>query len=141
MKRDFQVYGLEVLSAYSTTKVGEHFSLKTPIPKLFKSNVVYKFTCLVDPDTSYIGESKRQFFERITEHRNGKNNSAVFAHLYTCETCQKTPNIAEQFEILRHCTAKTILSTEAILISKFQPSLNKQLGPGNGMLTSLKIYK
>ena len=108
---------------------------------MFKSNVVYKFTCLVDPDTSYIGESKRQFFERITEHRNGKNNSAVFAHLYMCETCQKTPNITQQFEILQHCTAKTILSAEAILLSKFQLSLNKQLGPGNGMLTFLKIYK
>jgi hypothetical protein len=140
MKRNLQQYGLEVLSAYSTTKVGEYFNLKTPLSHMFKANIVYKFTCLEDPNISYIGETKRQLFERIWEHRNGKN-SAIFDHLYSCTTCQNSPNIVDQFEILKHCTTKTILSAEAIMISKFQPSLNKQLGPSNGMLTSLKIYK
>ena len=140
MKHYFNVYGLETMASYSTTKVSEYFSLKSRSPHLFKANIVYKFTCLCDTSISYIGESKRQLFERIAEHRNGKN-SAIFEHIYSCTPCQNTTNIAEQFEILKQCTTKTILSTEAILISKFKPYLNKQLGPSNGMLTSLAIYK
>ena len=46
MKRNLQQYGLDVLSAYSTAKVGDYFSLKTPLSYLFKTNIVYKFTCL-----------------------------------------------------------------------------------------------
>ena len=140
MKRNLQQYGLEVRPAYTTSKVGQYFSLKTPLSDMFKTNIVYKFSCLGDPNISYIGESKRQLFERIREHRNGKS-SAVFEHLYSCTPCQNTTSFIEQFEILKHCTTKTILSAEAIMISKFQSSLNKQLGPSNGMLTSLQIYK
>ena len=140
IRRNFQTYDLEITPSYSTTKVSEYFSLKSKSPRLFKTNIVYQFTCLGDPDISYIGESKRQLFERIAEHRNGKD-SAVFDHIYSCTSCQNTNNIADQFEVLKQCTTRTILSTEVIMISKFRPVLNKQLGPSNGMLTSLALYK
>ncbi len=45
---------------YSTTKVGDYFSLKDVTPREILSKVVYKFRCPVDPETSYIGFTTRQ---------------------------------------------------------------------------------
>ena len=38
-------YGVEVKVVFSTFKVGSYFGLKSQIPPLFKSNIVYKFVC------------------------------------------------------------------------------------------------
>ena len=89
-----------------------------------------------DPNISYIGEFKRRWFERIREHRTG-----IVTHLYSCTSRQNSASFDDQFEILKHCTVKNILSAEAIMILEFQPILNKQLGPSNGMLTSLQAFK
>ena len=39
-----------------------YFNLKFPLPALFCSNVVYKYTCSCDKNTSYIGMTTRQLF-------------------------------------------------------------------------------
>ena len=43
IKSEMQQHRIRVLPAYQTTKIGSYFSLKTKIPPLMKSNVVYKF--------------------------------------------------------------------------------------------------
>ena len=51
IKREMRPYGVYIMPAYRTTKVSSYFSLKTKIPSLFKSNVVYKFVCPCDEGT------------------------------------------------------------------------------------------
>jgi hypothetical protein len=140
MKRSFASIGIDVKAAYSTTKVAEYFSLKSSMSVLHKSNVVYRFTCSCEKSISYIGESRRQLFARITEHCGNNNNSAVFEHIYNCVSCQNS-NIADQFEVLLNCTRYNILSAEAMLIAKYKPTLNTQLGPNAGAAVSLSLYR
>ena len=140
LKRNFQDSGLEVEIAYNTTKIGSYFGLKTRTPYLFKSNVVYKFTCTRDENITYIGESKRQLYQRIKDHCEKDKNSAIFGHLYECANCQDE-DIISRFEILKCGSSMNILSLEAILITKLRPSLNTQLGPQKGTLVSLTLYK
>lgn len=140
LKRTFDKMGLTVKAAYSTTKVSEYFSLKSSTSVLYKSNVVYKFSCVCDRSISYIGESRRQLFARIKEHCTDNNNSAVFEHIRTCTPCQNS-NMTDRFEIVLNCTRYNILSAEAILIAKHKPILNTQLGPNEGAGVSLSLYR
>ena len=48
-------YDIEILPVFTSTKIGDFFSLKSKTPFPFSSNVVYKFSCLRDADHSYIG--------------------------------------------------------------------------------------
>ena len=141
LRQNLQMNGLDIKSAYSTTKVGEYFNLKTKIPSLFKASVTYLFTCSHDENISYIGESRRQFFQRISEHCSSGSKSAVFDHLEICSNCQNATNITEQFKVLQQCKPSHILSAEAMLISKHRPILNTQLGPSKGTAVSLTLYK
>ena len=132
---------VSVCAAYKTVKVSSYFSLKDKCSDLFRSNVVYRFTCSDDKNSSYIGETKRHLFERIVEHCLKKTSeSAIFDHLYQCDVCQNVKNIANSFEIIQHCDWYDVLSCEALLITIHQPSLNIQLGPGKGTMTSLALY-
>ena len=49
------------------SSISKYFPIKDPIPKLLKSNVVYKLNCL-DCESSYIGKTIRQTCRRIQEH-------------------------------------------------------------------------
>ena len=140
VKSELIKHNITIIFTYSTTSVGSYFNLKTHCSKLFKSSVVYKFTCSGDQSVSYIGETKRQLFKRVAEHTKSDHKSAVFDHLYNCTKCQDSRNIMEHFEILTSTTTNNIYSLEALLIKKFRPVLNMQLGPGNGTRTSLSLY-
>ena len=141
LERGFRQHNVRIMVAFNTTKVGSHFCLKLRCSHLFRSNVVYRFTCSDDRNISYIGESKRQLYKRITEYSKNGTNSAVFDHFYDCISCQSFANIADLFTILRNCKSTNILSSEALLIAKHRPTLNTQLGPGRGTLVSLNIFK
>ena len=140
VKREMKNHGLSVIASYTTTTVGSYFNLKTSCSKYFKSNIVYKFNCSQDPRVSYIGETTRQFFKRIDEHKKSDTQSAVFDHLFNCTSCQNQPNLINQFSILKSCRRNEIYSLEAMLIKKFKPSLNIQLGAGKGAKTTLSVY-
>ena len=84
VKSEIKKYGLTIIPSYTTTAVGSYFSLKTNCSRPFKSNVTYKFTCAEDQQVSYIGETKRQLFKRVSEHTKTDKNSAVFNHLFNC---------------------------------------------------------
>ena len=120
IKDQMQQHGVGVLPAYQTTKVASYFSLKTKVPSLMKSNVVYKFVCSCDESTQYIGETERQFFQRVKDHTKTSNTapSAVYDHIIQCAGCSKIKNIASLFSIVRQCKKKDILSHEATVCSK-----------------------
>ena len=132
--------GLTTVAAYTTTKVGSYFNLKSRTPKLFVSNLVYKFICSRDETTTYIGETNRHLFRRIADHAGKDKKSAVFDHLLNCADCQSTRNISESFEIVQKCEAYNILSSEALWIAKLRPPLNTQCGPCKGTRVALKLY-
>ena len=140
IREQLQKYDIDIRPAFTTTKVSSYFCLKSQCSIFFKADVVYKFTCTRDESISYIGETRRQLFTRISEHCTGKDkNSAVFHHLYDCVECKNT-NLSSSFQILQNCDKFSIYSVEAILIAKYNPKLNTQLGPGKGKMITLSLY-
>ena len=92
-----------------------------PVPFSLRSNVVYKYTCPVDPRHCYIGKTQRHLITRIREHRISL--SAVSEHCNLCR-CSST-NI---FSILRSCQTGYELSlSEALLIRAESPLLNSTI--------------
>lgn len=140
IRKEMLVHQVTTIAAFRTTKVGSYFNLKPPCPRLFQSNVVYEFTCFRDGNSTYIGETRRQLFQRVDDHRGKDKKSAVYEHLYNCDSCQSAPKISNQFRILKKCFGRSILSYEALLISKHHPVLNTQLGPARGAMVSLSLY-
>ena len=137
-----RLFSVNLKIAYRNTKVGEYFTLKDCTPSLFASNVVYRFRCSVDGDTSYIGVTTRQLFERIAEHRNPKRPSAVQSHLEMCDDCCNVPYFSRLFNVLKRCkTQREARAMEVILISEYRPSLNIQLGEHRGQSFLLKVFK
>ena len=140
IQEQFRNYDIDVRPAFSTTKVASYFCLKSQCSVFFKADVVYKFTCSRDEGISYVGETRRQLFTRISEHCTGKDKkSAVFNHLYDCNECQNS-NLSQNFKIIQNCDKFNIYSVEAILIAKHSPKLNIQLGPGKGKMITLALY-
>ena len=84
-------YHINVKCIFNTTKVKQYFSLKCPTPLALKSKVVYQFNCLVDPDISYIGKTKRHLIVRVDEHE--KKDSAIKSHLGVCAMCKENYGI------------------------------------------------
>ena len=110
------------------------------------AKVVYKFTCQVDPDISYIGKTKRHLGVRSQEHLNTKTylKSAVSDHIVACHVCRDSLSNGQltykNFEILKTGSSDyEIQIIEALLIKKFNPSLNKQLFQ-EGSFVNLKIF-
>ena len=64
-------------------EIKSFFRFKDLIPKMKRSSVVYKISCL-DCNSFYIGETKRHLHTRIQEHMNdvgkGDYKSSVFEH-------------------------------------------------------------
>ena len=89
----------------------------------FNANVVYKYTCSVDQNISYIGETSRQMFRRIADDRKGTDkNSALFEHLLNCKHCQNS-NIMRNFTVLKRCKKSDLYSLESMLIEEQNPKL------------------
>ena len=136
-------YKLDVLPVFTSSKVGDYFSLKCKTPFSFSSNVVYKFSCLRDEGRSYIGQTKRHLVTRVNEHvalNRIDPQSEIKNHIYKCSTCHEFKLDVNNFKILKHC--KTTFDTkisEALLIKKFRPKLNKQLMT-RGMSYLLKVF-
>ena len=127
---------------FSTFKVGSYFGLKSQIPRLFKSNGVYRFVCSCDESTSYIGMTTTQWFVRIGQHFDPYKKTAIFSHLVSCQTCRESNPKSLQFQILRHLRGvRDTEIHEALQIRKCKPSLNKQLGSFQGSSFLLRIFK
>ena len=110
---------------FRSFKVGNYFQIQCSTPTELSSNVVYKFSCPCDTTISYIGYTTRHLITRAHEHLNLNSiaKSAIQDHIYSCSHCSKT-----DFEVIIKCnTGFEAKIQEALLIKKFNPTLNRQL--------------
>ena len=115
---------------FTTTKVGDCFSLKSAVPMPLRACVVYQFKCLRDATMSYVGKTKRHLLTRCSEHLKKPTASAqptaIGDHLKTCTPCRSAT--VNNFSVIRSArTDYDLCLHEALLIQKIKPSLNKQL--------------
>ena len=121
---------VDISTYFTSCKTGRFFSLKSKTPLDLMACVVYKYSCLKDSDTSYIGKTKRHIATRAMEHITPKESvkSEVKTHIFGCSTCKNSQLSLENFSILKQCKSDyTSKITEALFIKKFRPQLNKQL--------------
>ena len=122
--------------AFSTYKIGHAFSYKDKVPRLLRSNVIYKFTCSVDPTIVYIGRTKRHLTTRLHEHRSSP--SAIRTHLDSCNNCNI--DFDNRFEVIDSAAYEFQLAIkEAIWIKQSNPSLNTALA-NNGASVHLQVF-
>ena len=134
-------FDVKIRTVFNNYKVGNYFVLKDRLPPLLTPNVVYEFKCAVDSTKSYIGMTTRQLVIRIGEHFNPAKNSAVQDHVAVCQSCVNS-NALDRFKVLRSCRSTIETEcTEAILIKKHRPYLNKQLASSMGCQFLIKVYK
>ena len=136
-------FGISVNVIYTTAKVGSFFRLKcvTPLPLL--SRVVYKFTCLGDPNTMYIGLCNRFVIERVREHLaiTRKQLTAVGKHIKGCIKCQQAKLSIHNFEIMKKCRSEFDTKIfEALYIKKFNPIINRQMFANRGASFTINIF-
>ena len=136
-------FGIAVSAVYVATKVGSFFSLKAGVPSALASNVIYKYTCSLDANVSYIGKTIRHLTTRAQEHTSavGEKTTAVCDHISICDSCQTSvrADVMANFTIVRRCNKYDIDFHEALLIKKLKPILNIQLFR-SGANTVLKIF-
>ena len=103
-----------------------------------KSYVVYEYKCSKEMSIQYIRFTSRPLTERDKEHLKGK--SAVSDHISSCNICKDERITVNHFGILKECIhkLKTQIS-EAILIKRYNPNLNKQLTKP-GITHTLRIF-
>ena len=118
--------------------MSEYFNVKSKCSEIFDANVIYKYTCSADQSISYIGETSRQMFRRVADHKGQDKRSAIFDHLHGCLPCQNS-NIDNNFEVLKRCARGELFSLESMLIEQEKPKLNTQIA-ANGKIASLTIY-
>ena len=142
IKEYFQV---DIFSYHTSLKVSSFFSLKSKVPFALKARVVYKYTCLSDSDTSYIGKTERHLVTRVNEHLDPKSNhTEVTKHIFDCESCRncirsKALSVSN-FQILKQCGSDyEARINEALLIKKCSPKLNRQLFT-NGQSYLLRVF-
>ena len=127
---------------FRSFKVSNYFQLKRSTPTELSSNVVYKFSCPCDTAISYIGYTTRHLITRAHEHLNLNSiaKSAIKDHIYSCSHCSKT-NLSEcNFEVIKKCnTGFEAKIQEALLIKKFNPTLNRQPS-SSGSSYPLNVY-
>ena len=128
-------YNLNVRVVFKPFKVQSYFSLKSRVPDLLRSCVIYKYSCLVDPNIAYIGKTKRHLIKRIQEH-GSVQDSSILSHRASCN-CPFSPS---NFSILRSCNSEFDLSyCEALYIKKYNPSLNRTIS-NHGSSVFLKLF-
>ena len=90
-------YCIDVKVIFTSFKVKNCFSLKCRAPLPLLANVVYKFKCLRDANTTYIGKTVRHLATRVREH--GTSPSAIKDHLLSCNLCSSNYSI-DQFSVI-----------------------------------------
>ena len=136
LKRIFKRLNCDIQIVFKTEKVKKYFGLKARTPKWMKSCIVYKYKCQVDPESLYIGKSKRRLHQRVSEHQ--KTNTAITNHIEHCDDCRN--NFFNNFEIEYIGRSEFEINVvEALKILEQNPKLNKQIA-NNGNAYFLKIF-
>ena len=100
--------------------------LKSPIPLLCKSNVVYRIDCDNCPEF-YIGLTQRRLEERLAEHHSS-DKSSVFRH------CQSNQHEATSVRVITtECNKEKLYIKESIAIQENRAyvSLNQHVSSFN----------
>ena len=84
-------YQIDLNIVFTTVKVKNYFSLKSHAPLPLMANIVYKFQCLRDANTFYIGKTKRHLATRVREH--SQFSSAIREHLTNCAMCKSNYSV------------------------------------------------
>ena len=138
-----QKFDVRIFTYYTSLKTGSYFNLKSKTPAALKSNVVYKFTCSRDVNTTYIGMSTRHLVTRAREHlqlNSTSAKSAISQHISSCQTCQNSNLDVSSFKVIRNCHNEYETKIqEALLIKKLTPRLNSQLY-ANGCSFPLNVF-
>ena len=94
-------------------------SLKPPVEKMLKSNVVYKIEC-PRCNACYVGQTSRHMKTRLSEHKNKKK--PVGKHFKNCRRKLKDCHV----EILAQSTRGEayLLTLEALWIKELRPAIN-----------------
>ena len=122
----FTKFDIKTQTVFTSTKVSSYFSLKDKTNIFLKSCLIYRFTCLSDSNTTYIGKTKRHFGKRLNEH-GVKGTTSVSKHLKNCKNCANN-KLVNCFEFLENANSDFDCKImEAILIKKHKPSINKQM--------------
>ena len=137
-------FGVKLLPVFTSSKIGDCFSLKCRTPLPYSANVVYQFSCLQDAGTTYIGQTKRHMLTRVNEHlslhKPNSQQSEIKTHIYGCPTCHNKFLNFENFKIVKKCrTSYEARIIEALKIKKLRPKLNKQLVT-KGVSYLLKVF-
>ena len=136
-----QKFNINIRIVYSTFKVSNYFMLKcrTPLPLL--SKCVYKFNCVLDTHTSYIGYTKRHLTTRVNEHTvpSLAKSSHVYKHIVDCGACSAAHIDVNNFRVLKQCRNETDCKlAEAFAIKRWKPSINKQMfAKGSSLLLNV----
>ena len=116
---------IKIRLIFTTCKIGSYFSTKDVLPKCFKSNVIYKFTC-AGCNSCYVGRTHVYFDDRRTEHFEKDKNSGIFKHFQENQNC-KIANTYDSFKILDNARTNYELALkEAMHIKWENPRLNGQ---------------
>ena len=135
-------FDVKLRTSYTVVKLQTLFQLKSPTPLRFLSNVVYRYDCVSNPDLFYIGQTSRHLKERAQEHLDySDKESAVAAHILSCQPCKNTNLTVQNFKVLKKCRTKFEAKIfEALCIQKLHPTLNTQVqSDGSGYL--LKVFR
>ena len=136
----FNKFGVKIVVVYKSCKLSSFFSLKDVTPLPLSSKLVYKFNCLRDVNTSYIGETTRPLTERIDEHLSKKKKTAVSQHIQQCEACKRHDFVLHDFEVMKRCrTGGETRILEALLIKRHAPVINRQMHL-SGVSFILSVY-
>ena len=112
---------------YSGKKLGSYFNIKNQTKMQHQNGLIYYTEC---PENecmeNYVGETERRLQERVDEHGGKDNKSHALKHTY--ESGHKAVSIKD-FKVLKkvfknHKMKRKI--SEALLIKKIKPTLNKQ---------------
>ena len=66
-------------------------NIKDTVPRLLRSNVVYKFVC-AEYNSAYARETSRYLSTRVSEHLFTDKNSNILKHLKSFDKCRKACN-------------------------------------------------
>ena len=117
---------LDIKLVFSSSRIGNLFGVKDPVPDGLRSRVVYKFV-RAGCNACYVGETCRHFSTRVREHLVSDRASHIFRHLKD-PPHRRALCSAANFHVLDHASAGFQHKIkEAIHIQREQPSLNQQL--------------
>ena len=106
--------------------MSEYFKTKSKCSQIFVANVIYKCTCSANQRISYIGDTVLQIFRRIADYKGRHKHSAIFDHVFSCESCMYSI-FQNNFKSSEAVCSRRLYSLESMIIEEEKPKLNTQI--------------